>query len=298
MGKVLRDFFASFWWGLRELWWLLWWSRSVRVASFVLWLISLLFLLVQKSPGTLFLFELASATTAVLWAVPFLWGAYRLYTRVTHPAPAGWSQANADLSQQLRSDWMQQIRELGFTLAGYLTKGSPDGPCVALFIDSKSYDSAHVSRVAGKELLVFKTRFADGFAFETARNSSAPLLPAIPNHPVFRFSQIGTSVDLYKIHQRLKHQLGSGREPVISDAEGEIDEFVSRAEVVRRYMMSRDYRRSADGYRFTVLGAIRQAVLLTWPSKPIREAMFSRKMQKELTRLGLQLDKEKGRILG
>src|SRR5579864_7183659 len=253
MGKFFRDFFASFWWGLRTFWWLLWWSRSVRVASVVLWLISILFLLVQKSPGTLFLFELASGTTAVLWAIPFLWGAYRLYTRVRHSATAGWSHADAKLSQQLRSDWMQQVRDLRFELAGYLAKGRDDGPCVAIFINSENRDSAHVSRVAGRELLVFKTRFADGFAFETARSASAPLSPAIPNNPVFRFSQIGTSADLYKVHQRLKHQLGSGREPVISDAEGEIGEFVSRAEVVRSHMMSRDYRRSANGYRFTVL---------------------------------------------
>ena len=45
-------------------------------------------------------------------------------------------------------------------------------------------------------------------------------------------------------------------------------------------------------------GALRHAALLTWPVKPIREAMFRRKALNELTRLGFEIDKKTGRIVG
>jgi len=59
IGRLFYEFVAGFWWAARTLWWDLWWSRSVRVASWVLWLASLILVIVEKSPGALFLFELA-----------------------------------------------------------------------------------------------------------------------------------------------------------------------------------------------------------------------------------------------
>jgi hypothetical protein len=66
IGRFFREFFAGFWWGARTLWRDLWWSRSVRVLSWILWLASLIFVIVEKSPGAVFLFELASGTAVVL----------------------------------------------------------------------------------------------------------------------------------------------------------------------------------------------------------------------------------------
>jgi hypothetical protein len=194
---------------------------------------------------------------------------------------------------------MEQIRDLGFKLVGYLTKVQDDAPRLALFINSENRDSASIGRVAGHELLVFKTRFADGSALETGNTVLPPLRSAIPNHPVFRFPQIRFPSDLYRVHQRIRRQMGSAREPVISDGEGEIAEFISRAEVVRSHIMSRDYqlRKPDNVYVFTVRGGVRQAPLLTWPVKPIREAIFRRKALNELSRLGFQIDKRTGRIV-
>jgi len=281
-------------------WWLLYSSRSARVLSLVLWLVSLVLVLVQTSAASVLLFELASGITVILWVVPVLRVAYRLHTRVRHQIPAGWHRADVELSKELRSDWMEQVHDIGFNLAGYLTKDRDSDPCLALFINSENRDSAHVSRVAGKDLLVFKTRFADGFAFETGNTASVPLLPGIPNNPVFRFSQIASPLDLYRVHRLIRGRLGSAREPVISDGEDEIAEFISRAEVVRSHMMSRDYRRQTldNVYVFTLFGAVRHATLLTWTVKPIRELIFRRKAQKELARLGFRLDKKTSRMTG
>ena len=299
IGRFSYEFFAAFWWGAGTLWWLLWWSPSVRVFSLVLWLVSLIFVLVQKSAGALFLFELASGVTIVLWSVPFFWGTYRLYTIVRSPIRAGWCRADAALCKELRSDWMQQVKDLGFKLAGYLTKDCDDAPHLALFVNSENRDSAHISQIAGKELLVFKTRFEDGFAFETGNTDSVRLLPMNPNFPTFRFPQLRLTSDLYLVHERLKSCVGSGREPVISNGEGEIAEFISRAEVVRKHMMSRDYRATTAGvYRFSIQGALRHAASLTWPAKPIREVISRRRALNQLTRLGFEIDKKTGRIVG
>jgi hypothetical protein len=299
IGRLFYEFFAGFWWGARTLWWDLWWSRSVRVVSWVMWLASLIVVIVERSHGALFLFELASGVTVVLWVIPLIWGAYRLYVRVRPPVRAGWCYGDAGLSKDLRSDWMQQIRDLGFSLAGHLTKDCDDPPVLALYIDPIHRDSAHVARVTGKDLLVFKTRFEDGFAFETSSTPSIRLFPTNPQHPTFRFPQLRRPSDLYRVHQRIRSQVGSEREPVISDEEGEVAEFISRAEVVRSHMMSRDYRQTtANYYMFRIRGALRHAALLAWPVKPIREAMFRRKALNEITRLGLRVDKGTGRIVG
>lgn len=299
IGRFFREFVTSFWWSARTFWWLLWWSPSVRAFSLVLWIVSLIFALFRKSPGAFFLFELASGVTIVLWSVPFFWGAYRLYSLIRSPIRAGWRRTNEDLSKELRSDWMQQVSDLGFNLAGYLTKDRDGPPVLALYINPSHRDSAHVARVAGKELLVFKTRFKDGFAFETSSAPSLRLLPTDPKHPNFRFPQLRLPSDLYRVHEELKIRMGSGREAVISNGEGEIAEFISRAEVGRAYMMRRDYRQSrSDIYRFSIQGALRCAASLTWPAKLIREAIFRRKALDELSRLGFQIDKRTGRIIG
>ena len=281
------------------MWWWVWWSRSGRVLFSLLWLASLAFLLIQRSAGALFLFEMACVVTTAIWFVPLALVAYRLYAQVRHPIPAGWRVTVAEISKELRSDWMQQVRDLGFNLAGYLKKDRDDGPCLALFVNSENRDSAHVSRVAGKDLLVFKTRFADGFAFETGNTTSAPLLPPIPDNPVFRFPLIGLPLDLYRVHERIRNQMGTERKPIVSDAEGEVDEFISRAEVVRGHMMRRDFRLTprANRYVFTIPGAIRHAALLTWPVRPIREAILQRRALNKLTRLGFQIDRRTGRIV-
>jgi hypothetical protein len=179
------------------------------------------------------------------------------------------------------------------------TKDCDDAPLLALFVNSENLDSAHVLRIAGKELLVFKSRFEDGFAFETSSTDTVRLLPTNPNFPTFGFPQLRLPSDLYRVHEELKRGMGSGREPVVSNVEGEIAEFISGAEVVRRYMMRMDYRETTAGdYRFSIRGALRHAALLTWPAKQIREVISRRKALDELARLGFEIDKKTGRIVG
>lgn len=233
----------------------------------------------------------------MLWVVPFWWSAHRLYSLTRQPALAAWIRADAEVAKELRSEWIGQLRELGFTLAGYLTRDENEAPRLALLINSGDRDSAHVSRLAGKDLLVFETRFADGFAFETCNSRSSRSLPDILQNPVFHFSQLDMLFDLYRVHQSIKKHIRAKREPVISDGEGEISEFISRAQVARRHLMSRDYQLKGDTYRFTVTGASRKAVLLTWPVKQIREALFHRKSLKQLASLGFDYNKRTGRLV-
>jgi len=172
-------------------------------------------------------------------------------------------------------------------------------PCIALLVNSEKCDSAHVAHIGGKDFFVFKTRFADGFAFETANTAGGRMLPANPTNPTFRFPAVRIPSDLYRVHERIRKGFEAEHEPVVSNSDDEIAEFISRAEVVRAYMMSRDYRLTSDNiYVFTAWGAMWHAVLLTWPIKPRREWMFGRKAFRKLKELGFRFDPASRRVLG
>jgi hypothetical protein len=113
----------------------------------------------------------------------------------------------------MRSDWIREINELGFSLAGYLRKDRKNVPCIALLVNSEKRDSAHVAHIGGKDFFVFKTRFADGFAFETANTAGGRMLPANPTNPTFRFPAVRIPSDLYRVHQRIR----KGSEGNVSD---------------------------------------------------------------------------------
>lgn len=227
--------------------------------------------------------------------------AYRIYKRVRHPSQADWQMAEADPSQRLRADWISELTGMGFELAGYLSKDRQTRPLVALLIHHANCDSAHVAQInsSEKNFLVFKTRFADGFAFETGNTRNPSLYPADPQNPVFRFPQIEAPADLYRVHTAIKKEFSASRRPVIANPEGEMAEFISRAKFIRHRMMTtRDHKPTASGdaYSFTVHGAIRHAAALTWPIRTIRQLVLRWRASRQLGHLGLTLDPTSGRI--
>jgi hypothetical protein len=301
--RFAGGFFSGFWWGVRVLWWWVWWSRSARVLLVVLWSASGLHLLRQRSAGNLFLFEIVSLTTLVVWVGPVIWGSYRLYTRVSHPTRAGWQLAGSEVARELDASWPSQLFDLGFELAGYLSKHRQGTPRAALFVHRGSLDSAHVARISGgpepQNLLVFKARFDDGFAFETANTRNPSIYPSDQRHPVFKFPQIRFAADLYRIHSQIKRQYAVAQRPVIADAQGELAEFISRSEIARQRMMgTRDHKLKpfGDEYAFTLRGAIRHTFLLTWPVRPIRELKLRYRALKKIRELGFGFDAKSGRL--
>jgi len=116
--------------------------------------------------------------------------AYRIYKRVRHPSQADWQMAEADPSQRLRADWISELTDMGFELAGYLSKDRQTRPLVARLIHHANCDSAYVAQInsSEKNFLVFKTRFADGFAFETGNTRTPSLISSRPTKSGFQIS--------------------------------------------------------------------------------------------------------------
>ena len=111
------------WWALQVAWRWMWWSESARVMFAVFWLLSCIDSVVERSISSLRIFEGSSVALLLTFVIPFVWGAYRLYTRVRQPSAAGWRQAGFEVAHQMRSDWIREINELGFLLGWIPAQG-------------------------------------------------------------------------------------------------------------------------------------------------------------------------------
>jgi len=139
---------------------------------------------------------------------------------------------------------------------------------------------------------VFKSRFADGLAFETSDSHTPQLFEPDPNFPVFHFPSVRSTRDLYRLHSKIKERYGTSRAPALADKEGELKEFIVRAEIVRdRHACSGVYKLApaADRYVYTWKGAIRHAWLRAWPIKSLRTMRVYNESMKMAEELGLRI---------
>ena len=214
-----------------------------------------------------------------LLLVQYVLNSYLIYSRVSHPLNVLWTEWPEDIGRRFPEFHFSDLEQLGFRLSGCLVRS--DGArllYLAIFAHPQNKDSAEVF-VSGEgssflTLPIFKSRFADGFAFEVGSSRVAPhQISGGPNFPAFNFPNARSTAELYRIHGLLKSELSKSRAPAVSEGSGELREFARKAEEVHNYSMSApDYRISADGmhYAYTLRGAMRAAWQHQWPIAPIK----------------------------
>ncbi len=286
-------------WGRR---WSRW--RTIRVWLLLIWFLSLLVWIVSRAANTFRCFEISSATVTTVLAWPWIRGPYLLYSRHALPLRAEYEAQRAHATlPEFDNHISHAVERLGFKPAGVLTTKpvySRLGIRVMMYVHPENKDSAQIGRITRRSgilpVLVFKSRFADGFAFETSNSRSAPIFPPDPTFPVFRFPQLRSVSDLYRVHRKIKEELGANRVPSTTDEEQELNDFVTRAEVVHQRNLSSDYKlnTSGDRYKPTIRGAIRRAWLLTWPIKPFRQMQVESEGMRKAKTLGLPIHPKVG----
>jgi hypothetical protein len=271
---------------------------------FAIWAFASVLLAITRAEASWRIFEIVSAGTLVFFLAPFVEGPYRLYTRHSMPVRAGFRVFDGDLRSEFPEHRLSQLSSLGFEVAGYLVQESGHSNVVvhlALFIHAANKDSAQLARVMTGlgtiSVLVFKSRFEDGFAFETSDSHIAEIFKPDPNFPVFRFPLIRSTRDLYRLHSKIKERYVPSHRPTLADKGGELAEFIARAEIVRqRHAQRGGYRLAVAGdrYLYTWRGAIRHSWLMAWPIKRFRMMGMQRKARKMAEELGLRIDPKFG----
>jgi len=284
------------------------WSRkpSTRLEIFFIWLFLAVVYAITKSETAKHFFEFYSAACLVGYLLVFVLGPYRLYTKHSLALRADYRIFEGhipDFPQYRVAD----LTRLGFTLAGQLVGGSANRNVegrLAIFVHAENQDSAQLVQVVSGlrtiPLMVFKSRFEDGFAFETSDSHTAPLFEPDSNFVVFRFPPLHSTSDLYRIHRKLKEQFVGSHRPVIADNDGEIAEFIAQAEIVRqRHANSGHYKLAPEGdrYIYTLAGAIRHAFLMTWPIKFFRYLKVRTNAMKMADELGLPIHPKLGCLM-
>lgn len=283
------------------------WSREplTRVQVVAIWaFVAIMFAATKNEDAWRFL-ELTSCACFAFFLWPFVQGPYLVLTRHKNPLRLEYRRvesADEPVSPQYR---VAALTSLGFKSAGQLVQASEFRNVQArleLFLHEANKDSAQLTTIEMGlktiHLLVFKTRFEDGFAYETSDGHTAPVFKPDPNYRVFRFPDIRATGDLYRLHCEIKKQF-SDRRPTLADGEGEMAQFIARAQLThQRHSQSGDFKLSPAGdcYRYTWKGAIRHAWLLAWPIQPLRHMRLHRQGIKMAERLGLPIHPKFGRL--
>jgi hypothetical protein len=217
-----------------------------------------------------------------------------IYSRVSHPLHVLWTEWPGDIRGRFPEFHFSDLEQLGFRLAGYLVRSEQSQPLfLAILVHPQSKDSAELF-VSGEgesflTLPIFKTRFADGFAFEVGNSRVVPhKILGGPDFPAFNFPNVRSTAALYHIHSLLKNEFSESRAPVVSEGSGETREFARKAEEVHTYNMSgSNYRLSADGakYTYTLIGAMGAALQHQWPIAPIKRWFALRSAIRHTNRL-------------
>lgn len=284
------------------------WSREplTRLQVIAIWAFVAVVFAATKSPAAWQALEIASVCCVAFFVWPFIQGPFLLYARHKVPLRLDWRtvpEQSEALSAQYR---VKDLLGLGFTFAGGLAQfGRINvGVRLEMFLHKESRDSAQLARIKTSlkeiDLLVFKCRFVDGFAFETSNGHTAPLFEPDPNYRVFRFPDVRSTPDLYRLHCKLKEQFISANRPTLADEAGELAEFTSRAEIShQRHAQSGVYKLApvGDCYLYTWKGAIRHACLMAWPIKQFRRMAVHRLGMRTAERIGLPINPKLGRLL-
>jgi hypothetical protein len=156
-----------------------------------------------------------------------------------------------------------------------------------------------VSGLGKHHLIVFKSRFENGFAFETSNGYIPSPFKPDPNYQVFRFPGVSPTGGLYRLHRKRKERFLPTHRPILADSEGEIAAFIERAEIAhQRHAHSGHYKLSPSGehYVYTLGGAIRHAWLEAWPIKRFRTTRIYARAQKMARELGFRINPKGGRL--
>ncbi len=277
----------------------------VRLQVVAIWAFIALLYLVTKYPTAWRAFEIASAVAVAFFLYPFIEGPFRLHARGKLALHAGY-QIVPQPSPDPPSFRDTQLQSLGFEYAGQIIDpagGRNVGVRLQLYIHEKNLDSAQIAEVIGGlrtiPVLVFKARFQDDFAFETNDVHTAPIFPGDPSRPAFRFPALRSTADLYSIHRKIKEGFLVTHHPIMAGKEGELAEFIARAEIVhQRIAQCGDYQLSPEGDRYvpTWRGAFRQSWLLAWPVKQIRQWRLQSRSLKQAEELGMPINVKLGRV--
>ena len=283
------------------------WSMrtSTRLKVFAVWIFFAVLHLISRSETTRHLFEFFSAGSLALLLSRFVLGPYRLYTKGSQPLRSNYRIFTGTIPD-LPKYRVEDLAGLGFQPAGQLVKDGAKNVSarVAVFVHPSNQDSAQLALVVSglrtTSMLIFKSRFDDGFAFETSDSNTAPIFAPDPKFPVFRFPPLRSTRDLYRIHRKLKEQFVVNHRPILADSEGELSEFMSREEIARqRYLNGGSFKLAPNGDRFiyTWRGAIRNSYLTSWPVKQLRELGLGRKAMKMADELGLPIHPKLGCLM-
>lgn len=277
----------------------------VRLQVVAIWAFIALLYLVTKYPNAWRAFEIASAVAVAFFLYPFVEGPIRLHSRGKLALHASYHIAPRTNPEPL-SFRDGPLQSLGFEYAGQIIEpagGRNIGVRLQLYVHEKNQDSAHVAEVIGGlrtiHVLTFKSRFQDDFAFETNDVHTVPIFPGDPNRPAFRFPALRSTADLYSIHCKIKEGFLATRHPIMAGKEGELAEFIARAEIAhQRIAQCGDYQLSPEGDRYipTLRGAFRQSWLLAWPVQQIRQLRLQSRSLKQAEDLGMPINVKLGRV--
>jgi|SRR5579872_1252264 len=248
---------------------------------------------------------IASVAAIAFFLYPFIEGPIRLHARGKLALHAGY-QIAPQTSPDSLSFRDGQLQSLGFEYAGQIIDPVASrnvGVRLLMYVHEQNQDSAQVAEVISGlrtiPALVFKSRFQDGFAFETNNMSQSRIFPGDPEFPVFRFPALRSTADLYRIHRKIKEQFLTSRHPVMAGKEGELAEFIARAEIAHQRMAQcGDYELAPEGDRYVLTwkGALRQSWLLAWPVKQIRQLRLYSQSLKQAEELGLPINEKLGQV--
>lgn len=276
--------------------------RTARLLLLLLWAGTVLVSMFVRPLGLKLLVEILSSVVFVVLLWPWVRGPYLLYTR-------GWLSLHSRFEPTAQdpddgSIWSEDsVQALGFQRVGVLSKSDRVRTEVKIFLHPGTGDSAQIARIFRRSgvlyALVSKSRFDDGFAFETSNSHTPHLFIPDPHFPVFRFPQLRSVADLYRIHQKLRERFTSTHVPCTPEASEELSHFITRAETAHQRIAKQGYKLDTAGarYAFTLKGAIRMAWLRTWPIDQIRMVRMEARAMKTAEQLGLPIHPKFGCLL-
>jgi hypothetical protein len=283
------------------------WSRQplIRLQVVAIWAFVALLLLITRNEVAWLWFKVASAAAVAFFLWPFVQGPYLLYTRHKTPLHVNFRVIPGPTDPSPQAFRVAHLRALGFTSAGQLVHETGRNLMlhIEIFLHPQNQDSAQVSEIVGGlrtiHTLGFKSRFEDGFAFETNNSHIPPVFLPDPGYQVFRFPSLRSTADIYHLHRKIKERFLSSHRPTLADSEGEFAAFIERAEVAhQRHAQSGHYKLAPCGEHriYTLKGAIRHAWLLAWPIKQWRALRLDYRAIKMAKDLGFRINPKLGRF--
>jgi hypothetical protein len=284
---------------------------AVRLQVLAIWAFVAFLWTITKAPAASRGLAIASVAAVAFFLYPFIEGPIRLHARGKLALHAGYRVAEESTGEGLAAAPLaayreKDLEELGFAYAGRLISPAEQkniGVVVEIYLHKQNRDSAQLAEIVGGlrsiPVIVFKSRFDDGFAFETNNISRASIFESDPSFPSFCFPAVRSTADLYHLHRKLKEQFLAGHCPMISDNEGELTDFIARAEMRHQRIAScGGYHLSDDRdcYVHTWKGAFWHSWLVAWPVKQIRALRLQSRSLRRAKELGMPINVKLGRV--